>query len=81
MLDNAIRLKDEITVNAYDLKYAGVNTEYLEFMKNVRVKCEKLGVSVLCPISGVELQLDSPAAGRYTINSEQDSMADAINRK
>ena len=79
--DNAIRLKDEITVDAYDLKYAGVNTEYLEFMKNVRVKCEKLGVSVLCPISGVELQLDSPAAGRYTINSEQDSMADAINRK
>lgn len=81
LVDNAIRLKEQITVDAYDLKYAGVDTQYLDFMKNVRVECDKLGVSVLCPISGVELQLDSPAAGTYTINSEQDSMVDIVNRK
>ena len=71
--------KPFIQARAYDLKYAGVNVEYLTWMEQIQVISDKHDVLEAYPIRAATVSLDSPSANEYELGEEPPSIADQIN--
>lgn len=81
MLTKSLALKDSITVSAYDLRYAGVDVEYLDFMKNVMIVSDKHNINDMLPVKAYSVSLDSPAADVFELSREQESIFDDDQKK
>lgn len=78
--ENAVRLKDQINVSAYDLIYAGADVSRLRFMTRVPIKSELHWVDDTYLMTAATIPLDSPAAGNFELSGERDSLTAAIHR-
>lgn len=81
MLTRSLKLKDEITVSAYDLKYAGVDVSYLNFMENVPIVNALHGIDDMLPVKAMSISLDRPTANKYGLSNEPESVFDEDKKK
>lgn len=71
--------KPFIQARAYDLKYAGVNVDYITWMERIQVVSQQHNVLESYPIRAATIVMDSPGANEYELGEEPPSIADQIN--
>lgn len=77
--DNIPIFKPFIQAKAYDLKYAGVDVNYITWMERIQVVSEQHDVLESYPIRAATIAMDSPSANQYELGEEPPSVADQIN--
>lgn len=77
--DSTPIFKPFIQARAYDLKYAGVDVNYLTWMERIPVISDKHKVLETYPIRAATESLDSPDANEYELGEEPPSIADQVN--
>lgn len=78
LTENAIKLAEKITLNAIDLRYAGVNVEYLDFLKRVLVVSKKHGLTKEYPLRKMTISLNTPTASKIELGDEQNTLTDMM---
>ena len=76
--DNAITLSKKITLSAIDLRYAGVNVEYLGFLTNVLTQSKKHDLEAVYPLTKMSLSLNSPVASKIQLGDTQNTLTDQM---
>lgn len=76
--ENAVKLKEKITLSAIDLRYANVNIEYLSFMDRVEVRSLLHSVIDYYPLSEMQLSLSQPTASKLTLGAETQTLTDRM---
>ena len=78
LAENGAKLKDKITLSAYDLHYANINYDYLNFLDMVSVRSVLHGVEDTYPITEMQVSLNSPMASKLSIGHEEMTLTDRI---
>ena len=78
LAENGAKLKDKITLSAYDLHYANINYDYFNFLNMVMVRSVLHGVEDTYPITEMQVSLNSPMASKLSIGHEEMTLTDRI---
>lgn len=76
--ENAVKLKEKITLSAIDLRYANVDIAYLSFMSRVEVRSLLHSVMDYYPLSEMQLSLSQPTASKLTLGAETETLTDRM---
>ena len=76
--ENAVKLKEKITLSANDLRYAGINIDYMSFMEKVEVRSLLHSVVDYYPLSEMQLSLNEPTASKLTLGAETQTLTDRM---
>ena len=77
---NAFKLKESISLTAYDLRYGGINfsADYLDWMKLVRVVSPLHNVEDYYPLTKLQIQLDAPSQSKITLGMDKQTFTDVM---
>ena len=78
LAENAVKLKEKITLSAIDLRYAGADIDYLDFLTMVHVASDNHDVDEDYPITEMQISLNSPTASKLTIGAETLTFTDRM---
>lgn len=78
LTENAIKLAEKITLTAIDLRYAGVNVEYQDFLKRVLVVSKKHSLTKEYPLRKMTISLNTPTASKIELGDEQNTLTDMM---
>lgn len=76
--ENVMKLKKSVSMNAFELRYAGVDVEYLTFLTRVPAESKFHGLQQEYPLSRMEIPLDSPTALSVGLGDDRDMLTDTI---
>ena len=81
--EHAVTLKEKLTLSAYDLHYANVSIDALNWMDNVTVVSWLHNVSNVYPLTEMQITLNAPTSSKLTLGAETETLTDRIslNRK
>lgn len=79
MAENSVyQLKETVSLTATDLRYAGVDIEYLNFLDKVTVVSKLHSVADDYPVTEMQLSLNTPTGSKITIGGEQQTLTDRM---
>lgn len=76
--ENAVKLKEKVTLSAYDLHYADISIDSLNFMDKIDVKSAIHSLSETYPITEMQLTLNAPTSSKLTLGAETMTLTDRI---
>lgn len=77
--ENVLRLKESVSMNAYELRYAGVDTDYLTFMTNIDCESAKHGLRQVYPLTRISIPFGAPDALVVELGDERQTLTDSLN--
>ena len=78
LAENAVKVKETITLTAADLHNINVNVEALRWMTRVRTVSTVHGIDEYYPLTRMQIQLANPTQTRIELGTTQESLTDRV---